>query len=305
MTYTAAKIAYRVWQDLGKIDTFEEFDATGGSTTTIVNGQIADRQDRPEDNYSIDFTAFIVRDAGGISAAPEGEMRRISSYDSGTYTHTVDTAFSAAVASGDVVAIANSDIPMREMYRAINNALVKIGDIPQVNSSLTSNAAQTEYTLPVALKREDLIRVEYQGWTGDSDDNDWVHIPNWDILPSAPGSTALLVIPQIPSGRTIRLVYRAVHPTLSTSTDTVSEYIHPALLIPAVTKEALRWYNGSVGGGENYWLQRENEAATELEMALRKHPIWEPKRSPKYTNFQDMLTPSRIRREREDTYYAS
>ena len=305
MTNTAAGIAYRVWGDLGKIDALEEFEATGGSTTTVVNGKIAERQDRPEDNYSIDFTAIVVRDAGGANAAPEGEMRRISSYASGTYTHTVDTAFSVAVASGDTVAIANSDIPMREMYRAINNALRKMGDIPQVNSSLTSNAAQTEYTLPVALKRDDLIRVEYQGWTGDSDDNNWLHIPKWDVLPSAPGSTATLIIPQIPSGRTIRIVYRATHPTLSASTDVVSEYIHPSLIIPAVTKEVLRWYNGSTGGGESYWLQRENEAAAELEDAKRKYPVWSPKVSPKYTNFQNMLTPSKIRREREDTYYAS
>ena len=123
--------------------------------------------------------------------------------------------------------------------------------------------------------------MEYQGWTGDSDDNDWVHIPNWDILPSAPVRRLCFVIPQIPSGRTIRIVYRAVHPTLSASTDTVSEYIHPALLIPAVTKEALRWYNGSVGGGKTTGYNARNEAATELEMALRKHPIWETEAFPK------------------------
>jgi len=92
MAITAANIAYRVWQDLGKIDAFEEFVATGGSTTTVVNGKVADRQDRPEDNYSTDFTAIIVRDAGGANAAPEGEMQRISSYVSSTSTHSVARA---------------------------------------------------------------------------------------------------------------------------------------------------------------------------------------------------------------------
>lgn len=289
MSYTAAKIAHRVWQDLGKIDVTEEFIASGGSTTTVVNGKNGERNDRPEDNYSIDYTAIVVRTSGGSSAAPEGEMRRISSYVSFIYTHTVDTAFSAAVASGDLVAIANSDIPLQEMYRAINGALVKMGDIPQVDSTLTSASAQTEYTLPVALKRDDLYRVEYQGQTGDTDNNVWTHIDKWDIIPAAPGSTGLLVIPQITSGRTIRLTYRAIHPRLSASTDTVSEYIHPSLLIPAVTKEVLRWFNGTTGGGENYWLQRENEAAAELEDAKRMFPIWQPKPSPKYTNFQRVI----------------
>lgn len=279
---TAANIAYRVWQDLGKIEPLEEFVATGGSTTTVVNGKIADRQDRPEDNYSIDFTAVIVRDAGGASAAPEGEMQRISSYVSGTYTHTVDTAFTVAPASGDYVAIANSDIPLREMYRAINNALVKVGEIPLTDTSLTTSSNKTEYTLPVALKREDLLRVEYQANTGDSDDNDWTHIGDYDVLPAAPGSTALLRIPQIVSGRTIRLTYMGVHPTVSTYSSYISEYIHPAVLIPAVTKEILRWWNAVNGGGNQYWLQKENEAANELEQMLRKHSIWKPKKTPRY-----------------------
>lgn len=279
---TAADIAYRVWGDLGKIDALEEFTATGGSTTTVVNGNVADRQDRPDDNYSVDFTAIVVRDAGGASAAPEGEMQRVESYASGTYTHTVDTAFTVAPASGDIVAIANADIPLREMYRAINNALVKIGEIPLVNSTLTSASNQTEYTLPVALKREDLIRVDYQGFTGDSDDNQWEPISNWDVIPASPGSTGLLILPQLISGRTIRIVYMGVHPTLSTYSSVISEYIHPSILIPAVTKECLRWYNASTGGKSNYWLQKENEAAQDLEIALRKHPIWMPNYTPRY-----------------------
>lgn len=300
---TAANIAYDVWQDLGKIEAFEEFIATGGSTTTVVNGKIADRADRPEDNYSIDYTAVVVRDSAGASAAPEGEMQRINAFNSSTYTHTVDTAFTSAVASGDYIAIANSDIPLREMYRAINNALRKMGEIPLPDTSLTSAANQTEYTLPVALKREDLLRVEYQGNTDDSDDNQWEHVQNWDIIPSAPGATATLIIPQIASGRTIRLVYRGVHPTITTFSSTISEYLHPALLIPAVTKMALRWYNGTTGGGENYWLERENEAAQEYEDMLRKHPIWSPKLSPKYSVFD--LRPSLQRRRDGDSYYAA
>ena len=285
MANTAASVAHSVWADLGKIDAYEEFVATGGSTTTLVNGKIADRQDRPEDNYSVDYTAIVVRDAGGANAAPEGEMRRISSFASSNYTHTVDTAFSSAIASGDLVAVANSDIPLYEMYRAINNALKKIGEIPLIDTSLTTAENQTEYTLPVALKREDLLRVEWQTETGDSDDNYWEHISNFDIIPSAPGSTGLLVIPQMTAGRTLRLTYMGVHPTITAATSVISEYIHPKVIISAVTKEALRWYNGNSEGGSNYWLQRENEAAQELEQNMRKYPVWTPTMTPKYSTF--------------------
>lgn len=286
---TAADVAYVVWGNLGKIEAFEEFLATGGSTTTIANGKIAERQDRPEDNYSIDYTAIVVRDAGGANAAPEGEMQRVNAYVSTTYTHTVDTAFTAAVASGDKIAIVNSDIPLLEMYRAINNALSKRGEIPLVDTSLTSDVNKTEYALPVALKREDLIRVEYQTITNDSNDNRWTHIQHYDIIPAAPGSTGLLILPQLPQGRTIRLTYMGVHPKITTYSSVISEYIHPSVVYAAVKKEALAWYNSTTGGGENYWLQKENEAAQELETALRDYPIWTPKRTQKYSKLNPTI----------------
>lgn len=282
MPTTAMNVAYHVWQDLGKIDTLEEFLATGGSTTTVINGKIADRQDRPEDNYSIDNTLIVVRDAGGSSVAPEGEMQRISSFNSSTYTHTVDTAFTVAIASGDSVAIANGDIPLREMYRIINRALLKMGEVPITDSSLTSAALQTEYALPVALKREDLLRVEYQCFTGDSNNNQWQPVYQYDVLPAAPGSTGLLILPQLVSGRTIRLTYMGVHPTITTFSSVISEYIHPEVIISAVTKMALRWINGNNGGNDNFWLQRENEAAQDMETALQRHPVWMPTNTPKY-----------------------
>lgn len=282
---TAMDIAYKVWQDLGKIDSTEEFIATGGSTTTVVNGKIADRQDRAEDNYSIDGTVMVVRDAGGASAAPQGEMQRISLYASSTYTHTVDTAFTAAVASGDSIAIANADIPLREMYRAINNFLFKFGEIPLSDTSLTSVSHQTEYTLPVALKRQDLLRVDYQGITDDANDNDWIPIYKYDVIPSLPGSTATLILPQIVSSRTIRILYMGVHPAITTFSSTISEYIHPAVVVAGVTKQVLRWYNGNSGGGENYWLQRENEAAEEYEMLSAKYPLEMPISNPKYFSY--------------------
>lgn len=280
MGNTAQKVAYNVWSDLGKIDAFDEFIATGGSTSTVINGKIADRLDRPEDNYSIDYTAIVIRDAAG--AAPEGEMQRISSFNSSTYAHTVDTNFTVAVASGDAIAIANADIPLREMYRAINNALVKMGEIPLVDTSLTTAANQTEYTLPVAMKREDLLRVEYQGFTGDTNDNRWEHIQNFDVIPSAPGVAGTLIIPQMVEGRTLKLTYMGTHPVITTFSSEISEYLHPSVVIAAVKKSVLGWYNASIGGGDSYWLQKENEAAQDFEQELRRHPLWMPKKTPKY-----------------------
>jgi len=233
---------------------------------------------RPSDNYAIDYTAIVVRDAGGASAAPEGEMRRIYTYASATYTYTVDTAFTAAVASGDTIAIANNDIPMAEMMRIVNRALEKMGEVPNVNTSLTTVDGQYEYTLPIALKRhEDLLAVHYRN----EDDDDWIPLTKWEIYAKVTGSAPTLRLPLLDADRVIQLTYRAVHPKVISS-GTISEYIHPELIIAATTKMALRWMNGTTVGGTDYWLQRENEAANDLEIATLKYPIWEPKKEPKW-----------------------
>src|SRR5512144_2306299 len=99
MAFTLSNLAQAVWADLGKVPPFHQFVATGGSATTIVNGAWSAREDPPEDNYCIDWTAVVVRDSAGAGASPEGKMARITAYVSTNYTYTMDTV-SDAVAVG-------------------------------------------------------------------------------------------------------------------------------------------------------------------------------------------------------------
>src|SRR5512140_408947 len=129
MAFLFSNLAHAVWRELGKIAALDTFDATGGSTTTVVNNVWQYREEQPDDNYSIDFTAIVLRDAAGANAAPENELSRVSAYDSATWTHTVGT-LTTAVGAGDRIALANSDITLPEMYEAANRALMDIGDLP-------------------------------------------------------------------------------------------------------------------------------------------------------------------------------
>ena len=291
MAFAFSNLAQAVWSDLGKVLPFHQFLASGGSTTTITNDDWTAREDGPEDNYCIDWTAVVVRDAAGASAAPEGELARITAYVASTTTYTID-AVSAAVASGDEILIANSDIPLREMYRICNRALTELGDIALVDTSGTTAASKTEYSLAVALKSGSPIKVEYQARTGDSDDNRWQVIPDASIEPAAPGSTGILRIPQLPAGRTIRIVYNGVHPTLTAYSSVISESIHPKLAIAAATAHALQWINGTQSGGTSYSVQRENKAWQDLEIAKAQHPIWKltslPKRDTYWMEKEDI-----------------
>ena len=125
--------------------------ATGGSTTTFVDTTLSD--DIQDDDFN-GQVAIVEYDAGGAGAAPEGEIRTISDYVASTWTGTVSTAYSAAVAANDRVLVCNTAIyPLNDVIRLCNKALQKMGRFPQVDStSLDGLAATTVYALPHWIK---------------------------------------------------------------------------------------------------------------------------------------------------------
>src|SRR5690349_12206275 len=207
MALTLSKVCARSWRELGfSVD----IKATGGTTTTIVQSN----SQYTSDAALNEGTAIVVRDAGGAAAAPEGEMVRITDYVASTKTWTVET-LTQAVASGDSILLATPRIKLPQMVQAVNDGLADLGTISLVNTSLTSAAAQTEYALPVALKIKRLVDIEYNTITNDSNNNQWLSVIGQSrYVPAAPGSTGLLILPQLPADRTIKITYEGVHPVL-------------------------------------------------------------------------------------------
>jgi hypothetical protein len=246
--------------------------ATGGTATTIVDTKLVDYLgDSNEDDYLNNWTVIVVRDAGGAAADPEGKFERVSDYDDGG---TITTAtLTTAVAAGDTYMYISPDFPLFDMIEVVNDALISLGNIVAVDTSLTSAANQTEYSLPVALKGNQLLNVEVQGITTDSNDNRYVPVPNWKIVPAAPGSAATLVLPQLTSGYTIRISYLGLHPRVSAYADYISEYIHPEVAVSACVAHALQWYNTQRGGADKFWLQREDRAWNQLDIIKQTYPI--------------------------------
>ena len=252
--------------------------ATGGSTTSVIDTGIGDRY---TDDDMKDGTVFIVRDAGGSNAAPENQWGVISAYVQSTNTFTI-SALTAAVASGDTYMFTMPFISIYEMLELANQALKSLGDIAAVYSTFTTAAQQTEYNLPTALKRGDIIRADLQTNSADSNDNGWVPISNWSIIPAAPGSTGLFVIPQYTSGYTIRIIYNGIHPVLTAYNSPISESVHPELISNMLVKAALGWYNGRTGGSEDYWLQKENEYAQKVQVSKAEFSVWKPAQATKW-----------------------
>lgn len=207
--------------------------ATGGSSTTIVD------TGRIEDSGRFDGgTAFITYDAAGLNAAPQGQMAVVDSYVTGTIT--LISALTADVAAGDRYAVTKKRYTMDTITQKVNEVLGALENIPYTDTTLTSVASQTEYTMPSANANLDPVEVWYQTNTSNVLDNQWAEITGWRIKRADVGTADTLIIPQLTAGVKIMLVYNRPHPELRIYSDKLSERIHPDLIIyPAALSLAM------------------------------------------------------------------
>ena len=145
----------KVWQllnttlfDMGKMTSGT--DTSGASTTVITNSNLA-----LGTNTLKDGVAFVVDTTD--NAAPKGEFQRIASNTATAIT--VDTAFSATLTTGDTYGFIDDEIPITDLYIAINMALELIGTIGILDTSITIAANQTEYAFPLVIKEGELRAV--------------------------------------------------------------------------------------------------------------------------------------------------
>lgn len=243
-----------------------------GSTTTIVDTKLVDYlADSNEDDYLNNWTAIIVKDTAG--AAPEGEFNRISDYDDAG-TITLPDALTAATAAGDTYMYISPDFPLYDMLEVVNDALQSLGNVVNApDTSITTAANQTEYTLPVALTGNTLLDVEIQGILTDANDNRYTPVPHWRVRYAAAGSAGTLVLPQYAAGYLIQITYLGLHARVSAYADYISTFIHPEVATAACVAHALQWYNTQRGGSDKFWLQREDRAWNQLDIAKRTNPI--------------------------------
>jgi hypothetical protein len=278
MALTLSKVMTRAWRELGHA---LDITATGGSTTTIIDTNSI----YTSDDALVGGTAIVVRDAGGANAAPEGEFARISDYVASTPTFTVGSTLTAAVGSGDSIALVRPTIRLPQMIQAVNDGLANLGTISLVDTSLTTAANQTEYALPVGLKIKRLLDVQVQGITTNANDNRYTSIiGQTSYIPSAPASTGLLILPQLPADRTIKLIYEGVHPTLNAFNSVISETIQEELAVAATIDKALTWLVSKRGDSAlgTFLLQRWNDAKTTLQAQKVEKPVYRMKPKAKF-----------------------
>jgi hypothetical protein len=277
---TLFDILSKSYRSLGQL---EVYTATGGSTSTVVSTNIG--QDAIGDDDPKGGTLFLIRDAGGASAAPQDEARLITGYVSSTQTFTVSPVFSVAPATGDTFGVAKSVYLLETMIELVNDALANLGTIQYVDTSLTTLEDTFLYTLPISAKYK-LVKVEIS----DADGDNYATVLDWAVYPSTPGTTGLLRLPQLVSARTIKLWYDTEHPRLSAMTDKLSETIHSEYANALVLEKALSYMVNRTNGTDEFLKSEWNKAANKLDAAERKY-------APKKMKITKILTP--ISREYE------
>lgn len=274
MTITVTRILQDAYKALGELNHSK---ATSGSTTTIVDSALANAY--PDGNWN-KGTVFVVRDAGGASAAPEGEFARVTTFAGDTATWTLADTLTAAVAANDWYAWAGGAYPVLTMVELLNQVLREMGELPLVGTTLTTVAGQTEYTLPANYNDQTPLRVDI-ATVSDADDNQWLELRGWEFVPAATGGTGKLILDEQPAvGWSLRVWYRDIHPAVFDFDDTLHETLNTKVVTAKLVQAALGWKKKRRPGDVE--LIRDLNTASEIAAnAEVQYPRWEPTRRDK------------------------
>lgn len=271
MSFTLSDLLQAAYTELGQL---QAASATGGTAESLSDSRLAGIGH--DDDWK-DGALFIIAADG---AAPEGEYVLISAYDASEGEFSLAEALTAAPTAGDLYGLVSGYYPLHTMIELANAGLRALGDIPLVDSTTLDTAAgQTEYATALAWQRRPPVMIDYQGRTGGGNASQWVRVHDWEYVPAAAGENGMVVFQhELPAVRDLRVWYVDAHPRLSAYDDVVAEVIAPELAVAAGVERALRWQNSRLGGGDNFLLQRWNDAKVELERVKSEHPIWRPSR---------------------------
>lgn len=249
-----------IYRDLGQL---RDGIATGGSATTLIDTGVTGQDDDWNQG-----PLFILEDAGGAGAAPEGQYAEVTDWDKSTSTFTVATsAFTVAPAANDVYAVASNKYPLDQMESVANRGLARLGDLPQIDTSLSSSGSLERYTLPVATVRR-LERVFYRLFST-TDDEEPQEVVGWRVAPNG----ELILREAMPGSKTIELHYMAPHARLNTYDDALNSWVPLERAIAEGVYLALRDRDRATDGTDRTVARQFTQATEELREARRRFPI--------------------------------
>ena len=250
MTYTLFDLTYRTARELGIVD---ESVATGGSTTTIIDTvnllQV--------DDYWNGGTVWILYDAAGAGAAPEGQYSVITDFATGTDTATFG-ALTVAVTASDRYAIAKKTYPLGTLIQCVNKAIQELGPVlPVSTDDILTTDLESQYTVPTTPALYDLKRVFMQRLTESDtfDDQPWVELKNWYVQTSVAGVPATVLFPyDLPGDHVLKLMYCVPQPELNVYSAVLSATIPVDHIVYAAAGHCVNWYRQRTQSNKQYLL---------------------------------------------------
>ena len=232
--YTLFDLTYRLARELGVCF---EGTATAGAATNITDTVYL--LGRFEDDHFNAGTAWILYDAGGAGASPQGKMARVTDFVKTTGVATIETV-TDAVAAGDRYALADDMYTKDVLIQAINQVLAEI-PIPYIDdTTITTDASLTEYTLPTGMLDADIeVWLNREDTT---DDNYWLPLYDWYIQESITGTAKELIFKNQPAAPYhLRIKYWLPHPPLNATTDKLRESIDINRVVLSSAYKLLVW----------------------------------------------------------------
>jgi len=271
VTLTLSRLLQGVYFELGQLNYSV---ATGGTTATVVDSTMGGQG--ANDSWN-NCALFITKDAGGLGAAPEGEFKLVTGFTDATGTFTLDSAFSAAVGAGDVYAYSQPRWPLYQAIQGVNHALGNLGDMVLVDqSTLKIESGKTEYVCGVDWKfAGPPLRIDIEQNRSDPNDQGWITVRDWEYEPATVDEAGKIIFKrQYNTDHYCRVWYRAPHPYVSAHADLISENIHPEVIKWGSVVELLKWMNERTQGEESGVVKGLNDARSEYENAIRRHPVF-------------------------------
>ena len=232
--YTLFDLTYRLARELGVAF---EGTATAGAATNITDTVYL--LGRFEDDHFNAGTAWILYDAGGAGASPQGKMARVTDFVKTTGVATIETV-TDAVAAGDRYALADDMYTKDVLIQAINQVLAEI-PIPYIDdTTITTDASLTEYTLPTGMLDADIeVWLNREDTT---DDNYWLPLYDWYIQESITGTAKELIFKNQPAAPyDLRIKYWLPHPPLNATADKLRESIDINRVVLSAAYKLLVW----------------------------------------------------------------
>ena len=239
--------------------------ATGGSTTTIV-----DTARTEDDDTWNGGTAWIITDAGGASAAPEGEWGVVSDFVNSTHTLTI-AEVTAAVASGDTYGLASARYPLDVLKTAINNELIKHEVIRYDKTSLDVASGQSEYDLPAGIYGHNLMGV-YEATNADSDDNRWTPL-SFSVQESDSQHVLVIESRDVTAGNDIMLEYKYRLVPLYSASDEIDPAIPLDLILSAAAFNCELIRQRTYGSESKLDIEMMKIYREDMALARMMHPI--------------------------------